>query len=190
MSDFVLPLHAIETLVQQVARSYTIQGVGYRPTTNQLLFFLLVWVSKKGNSSDLVSKEDAVAIQVQTIARHLAQWGETVSALRGQYTTGMINRTRAQRYEQEWELLRIQLQKAATITAQKYGRADLLDHAVSTALLNVFTMLQKLVDSEVLESTNNIVAFVQHEQGDTFRSAYDFSSPFYAYARRIVKYSD
>ena len=165
----------------RVVAASPIRADSYRPVAHQIFFFVLVWLVKQKvqfqHANDEVRDRDGVALdpdeideQVHRVAVHLAEWGEVVAGLKRQEV-------------QEWELLRIQMERAL---GRFGGRESDRDDALQNALLKIWSGLGRLIDANTLETTEDIVALVM-EHRDKLASGYDFNCPFYAYARRIAQ---
>jgi DNA-directed RNA polymerase specialized sigma24 family protein len=154
---------------------------GYRPVAPHIFFFALVWLVKRKvpfeqPSAGLVDSEglalDRAEVQtyVQRLAAHLSEWGATVTALQ-------------RRVAPEWELLRFQMQEA--LVRYNWPVQD-KDDALQDALLKFCGGLDRMPAAATLDAAPDLVALVVERRG-VFGNLYDFSSPLYAYARRIAQ---
>jgi DNA-directed RNA polymerase specialized sigma24 family protein len=151
---------------------------GYRPTPAQIVFFTLVWAAKLGvawqnaagplRAGSDVLPPALVEEHAAQVAGHLDGWGVAVSGL--------------QRGEaHEWELLRIQLDKALR------GRSpDQADDALQEALLTLYRMVSRMTPGDAIDRAVDVAAlaaacFPAHA------AAYRFDRPFYPYAKRIAE---
>ncbi len=176
MSDSATTALDLETICRQVSAVQKTNAGDFRPTSNQIHFFTLVWWLKKGGpippENPLPSQEaTAVTERADRVAQHLDEWGATVAGLK-------------QRDEKEWELLRIQMEKA--VKYYPCQPEELKADALQEALFKIFRLLDKMYDGRTLEETGDIVALVACAQ-DTLTNIYDFGSPFYAFAKRIAR---
>jgi DNA-directed RNA polymerase specialized sigma24 family protein len=176
MSKFGITLDEIEGLCHQVAARYAPASELFWPSANQIFFFTLVWLQKRRvtlqHSGDRLGGEAGanLADHVRQVAEHLDEWGATVSLLK-------------QREAKEWELLRIQMEKAL----RYYSCAsDLKAEALQEALVKIWALLDKMANGRELEESEDLVALVKDKRA-AWTNIYDFSSPFYAFAKRIAR---
>jgi len=157
---------------------------GYRATVSQTAFCVLVWAIKQGATCRHVTEvlhdkqghplsATVIHQHVEQVAQHLEEWG--------------IVLTKLQRKDaHEWELLRIQMTKAiARYNCPVQDKED----ALQDSLVKLWRMLDQAVQSDTLDRAENAAELVElmGREGVMMRSGYDFSSPFYSYARRMVE---
>lgn len=176
MSESVSIALDLETICHQVAAVQKTDAGGFRPTSNQIHFFTLVWWLKKRGpvppQTPLSGQQiSAVTERADQVAHHLDEWGTTVDGLK-------------QRDEKEWELLRIQMEKA--VKYYPCQPEELKADALQEGLFKVFRLLNKMYDGRTLEETGDITALVANAK-TTLTNIYDFGSPFYPFAKRIVR---
>jgi DNA-directed RNA polymerase specialized sigma24 family protein len=176
MPDSASIARDLATICHQVVVIQKTDTGRFRPTSNQIHFFTLVWWLKKRGSippeNPLPGQEvSAVTERAEQVAHHLDEWGATVAGLK-------------QRDEKEWELLRIQMEKA--VKYYPCRPEELKADALQEALFKIFGLLDKMCDGRTLEETGDIVALVADAQ-TTLTNIYDFGSPFYAFAKRIAR---
>jgi len=128
MPGSVITLAELETICCQAAATWPISPADYRPTAKQIYFFTLVWLLKRKvifqQAEDCLDNQTAASSdRAYQVAYHLDEWGGTVARLK-------------QREAKEWELLRIQMEKAIRYYySQPEGmQAD----ALQEALLKIF----------------------------------------------------
>jgi len=148
---------------------------GYRATSNQALFFFLVWASKQKNACDVSEQclncsTVVVENKIKDVLQYLDLCGQTVTGLR-------------QKEEKEWELLRIVLEKMAR---SQTGHNDARVEAVGNAMVKLLRILQSMPDSDLVEHLDAPFQFVA-ENRDQLKGIYDFSSPFYRYAGVVAR---
>jgi hypothetical protein len=111
----------LEALCHQAVAVQPASMDGHRPTPQQVFFFTLVWIVKTEKTLT-INREgehlgslrlnqldvDALRDHAHLVTRQLHEWGAVVAQLK-------------QGNDQEWELLRIQMEKAARDTARYYG---------------------------------------------------------------------
>lgn len=176
MSDTDIATANLETICRQAATASETVVEGYRPTANQVYFFTLVCLLKRGLSlppRDPLSDQDLAAVSGRAcqVACHLEEWGATVTGLkRGD--------------EREWELLRFQMEKA--VRYYPCQPEALKWDALQEALLKLFGLLDKMYDAPQLQATQDVVALVVKSRG-ALSNIYDFGSPFYAFAKRVAR---
>jgi DNA-directed RNA polymerase specialized sigma24 family protein len=177
MPDSAIAVAEFEAICRQAAVSPKTDSGDYRPTANQVFFFSLVWLQKrkvafKGPTDRLRGqKSTQLRSHARQVAHHLDEWGATVSRLKRREATA-------------WELLRVQLEKAIRRyhNQPETARAD----ALQEALLKIFQLLDKMIVAHDLDETRDIVSLVV-KQRSRLTNIYDFSSPFYPYAKQIVR---
>jgi hypothetical protein len=177
MPDSIITIAELEIICRQAATAQPVAAEDFRPTAPQIYFFTLVWLLKQKvlfqRPEDRLNGQTAAALRDHTheVARHLEAWGATITGLK-------------QREAKEWELLRIQMEKALSYyhCQQEALKAD----ALQEALLKIFGLLSKVVTGRRLEETEDMVALVLSTQS-SLTNIYDFSSPFYAFAKRIAR---
>jgi hypothetical protein len=176
MATSCITLTELESFCRQAATAQTAGAGNFLPTPKQVYFFTLIWLSKKGVTWDHVeampdSQEVTASLErVQQVTQHLAEWGAIITRLK-------------QKDEKEWELLRLQIEKA--VRCYPYISEDLRVEAVQNALLKIFILLDKMIAWPDLEM-RDIAHFVQRARGD-LTNLYDFGSPFYAFAKRLAR---
>jgi DNA-directed RNA polymerase specialized sigma24 family protein len=176
MPGSIITLAELETICCQAAATWPISPADYRPTVRQIYFFTLVWLLKRKvifqQADDCLDNQTAASSErAYQVAQHLDEWGGTVARLK-------------QREAKEWELLRIQMEKALRYYySQPEGmQAD----ALQEALLKIFELLNKMIDGRQLDETDDIVTLVVNSRA-SLTNIYDFGSPFYAFAKRIAR---
>jgi DNA-directed RNA polymerase specialized sigma24 family protein len=177
MSNFVITLAELETVCRHAATRQTAVTENFQPTTNQIYFFTLVWLLKRKvvfqRAEDNLNGQAAAQLpaHAQQVAHYLDAWGGIVAGLK-------------QRDAKEWELLRIQMEKAVRYyLGQPEGmQAD----ALQEALLKIFKLLSKMLDGRQLDEAENMVSLVLNTQA-SLTNIYDFGSPFYSFAKRIAR---
>ena len=152
-------------------------GIGnFRPTPKQVYFFTLLWLSKKAGAWQSVealpaSQNVSASLErAQQVTRHLAEWAPIIARLE-------------QKDEKEWDLLRLQLEKAV-----KYYPSiseELKLEAVQNSLMKLFILLDKMIPWPDLEGMD-IPRFVQSAR-PVLTNLYDFGTPFYAFAKRVAR---
>lgn len=196
MSPSISSITEIEVICRQAATPFQQGPLSYQATTKQIFFFILTWLKKKRvvfhELSLQASDGDAINItdQVCATSRNLGHWGPIISRLQWEMGAPLIDRDKQQQREREWELLRIQMEKAAGRKARAYGRFDLIDQVLEQTLLKLLEMLRKMITGEQIEAAGtpaDVVLLVEKAFDDVLRGTYDYSSPFYAYVKRIVQ---
>jgi hypothetical protein len=172
-----LPVADLAIRCRQIVALYQVPSMGYRPIPQHLFFFALVWSLKQRVAYlQRVGADASLAEPLEQIAQHLEVWGTAVSALK-------------EKDEHEWELLRIQIEKAVETAARDYqcqARTDVKAEAIGNGLTKVFEILHKLPAADTLEATADLIALAV-DRRDEFTNLYDFSSPFYPFVRRIAR---
>lgn len=152
---------------------------GYRPTPAQIAFFTLIWAARLGAHwqavvSPLMNGEGDMLspplVQEHTtqVAGQLDEWGAAVTGLQ-------------QRNAREWELLRIQLDKALR------GKSpDHADDALQEALITIFQMVHHMTPGDTIDSAADVAALAA-ASFPAHAAAYRFDRPFYPYAKRIAE---
>lgn len=177
MPGSVITVAELETICRQAAAMPPAAPGDFQPTTQQIYFFTLVWLLKKkvlfGRTEDHLDGQIVADLtdHAHTVAQHLAEWGATIAGLK-------------QREAKEWELLRIQMEKA--ISYYHCQSEELKADALQEALLKVFSLLSKMVAGRKLDETEDIVGLVVNTRLN-LTNIYDFSSPFYAFAKVIAR---
>lgn len=177
MPGSAITVAELETICRQAVAMQVAALADFRPTAQQVYFFTLVWLLKQKvrfeRAEDYLDDQIATDLidHAHTVAQHLAEWGATITGLR-------------QREAIEWELLRIQMEKAiGYYPCQAEGlKAD----ALQEALLKVFSVLNKMVAGRKLDETADMVGLVVNTRLN-LTNIYDFSSPFYAFAKVIAR---
>lgn len=177
MPGSVITVAELETICGHAAITPLATSADFQPTPRQIYFFTLVWLLKRkvlfGRAEDYLDGQLATDLtdHAHTVAQHLAEWGTTITGLK-------------RREAKEWELLRIQMEKAIRYYhCQSEGvKAD----ALQEALLKVFNLLNKMVAGRELDEAEDIVSLVVNTRLN-LTNIYDFSSPFYAFAKRIAR---
>jgi DNA-directed RNA polymerase specialized sigma24 family protein len=165
-----------ETICRQAAAAQEPGTGNDRASDNQVYFFALVWWLKKGGHlppPNPLSDPDITAVteRAKTVVQHLSEWGAVVSSLQ-------------QRDEKEWEMLRIQMDRA--IRYYPCHPPQLKADALQEALMKVFRVLHKMPDGRTLDETHDMMALVLKARQD-LTNIYDFGSPFYAFAKRVTR---
>src|SRR5262245_6139499 len=107
MATSYITLTELESLCHQATMAQKAGTGDFRPTPKQVYFFTLVWLSKKALAWQEVealpaSQNVSASIErAQQVTQHLAEWGPIITRLK-------------QKDEKEWELLRLQLEKAVS----------------------------------------------------------------------------
>lgn len=177
MPSSAITVAELETICRQAAAAQPADPGDFQPTARQTYFFTLVWLLKREvlfrRAEDHLNGQIATDLSdhAHTVAQHLAEWGATITGLK-------------QRETKEWELLRIQMEKAISYYhCQSEGlKAD----ALQEALLKVFVLLNKMDAGRKLDETEDIVSLVVNTRLN-LTNIYDFSSPFYAFAKVIAR---
>jgi DNA-directed RNA polymerase specialized sigma24 family protein len=177
MSDAVMTIAGLKTLCCRVAAPGKAANGDFGPTANQIYFFMLVWLLKQKvtfqQADDYLDDQNTEELlhRAQQVATHLDAWGATVAELK-------------RREAKEWELLRIQMEKAISYyyCHDQVVKAD----ALQEALLKIFRLLDKMIGGHKLNETEDMVSFVVNARAD-LTNIYDFGSPFYAFAKRIAR---
>jgi DNA-directed RNA polymerase specialized sigma24 family protein len=175
MADTIITPTELKIICRQAAASQKMGMAGFEPTARQVYFLILVWLSKKNKTGqcveELLAGQDVTILseRAQQVAYHLGEWGATVSKLK-------------QGDEKEWELLRLQLEKVVRYypCSSKEAKAE----ALQKSLVKLFDLLYKMAPWSELEKMD-VAAFVLNHR-TTLTNLYDFGSPFYAYAKRLV----
>lgn len=171
-----------QSLATSVAMSPAVSG--YRPTISQIAYFALVWATKQGAACRHVAEVlhdkqghalsvELVQQHIEQVSKHLAEWGSVLTKLQ-------------RKDAHEWELLRIQMEKAiARYHCPEQDKED----ALHDALIKVWRMVDQAVGGQALDTVENATELVEFmgREDRMMRGGYDFSSPFYSYARRMVE---
>ena len=177
MSGLVITVAEVETICRQAAATPATAPGEFQPTVQQIYFFTLVWLLKRKvvfqRAEDRLNGQEAAQLPayVYQVAHYLDEWGGIVAGLK-------------QRDAKEWELLRIQMEKAIRYyLGQPEGmRAD----ALQEALLKIFKLLSKMLDGRQIDEADNLVTLVLNSRAN-LTNIYDFGSPFYSFAKRIAR---
>lgn len=149
---------------------------GYRPTPAQVAFFTLIWAAKLGVAWQEIGALRAAgdALPAALVQEHAAQitghldgWGAVVTGLQ-------------QGDGREWELLRIQIEKALR------RRAPDADDAQQETLLTLFRMVSRMTPGDAIDCAADVAALAAACY-PAHAAAYRFDRPFYPYARRIAE---
>lgn len=175
------------------------EGYGYRPTAQELFFFVLIWLVKQGmpcrDRMDVVKDRKGVPYYAKTIDERCdIVAGNMVGQLERSGPApaedddppGQLDILGAGRAilelkignEIEWQLLRIQMVNSL----RRRGVAeDDRDDAIQNALIKILAMLRKMPDAAFIDHCEDILGLLHEVPA---RSLYDFGVPFYAYANR------
>lgn len=175
MASSAVTVAALGEICRQVVATQSERNGDFRATVNQVYFFTLVRLQKQGlhfqKGEDLLDGQAVKDLtgQAQIAAEHLIEWRETVTALK-------------QNDPLEWELLRIQMDKALKSFVSPHA-----GDALQNALIKVFELLAKIPDPDwaALETANVITLVV--EKRTHLTNIYDFRSPFYAFAKLVAR---
>jgi hypothetical protein len=171
-----LTLIDLEMICHQIAAQQEAGIDAFQPTPKQLYFFTLVWLLKKRpqwqHPEELLVGQDVSTLteRARLVAQHLGDWGAVMTRLR-------------QLDAKEWELLRIQVEKAIKYypSYPKEVKAD----SLQSALLKLFDLLNKMISWSALEEADIPALVLQIHPHLT--NLYDFGSPFYAFAKRVTR---
>lgn len=171
----------VENFASEIALD-TVDSERYSPMEKQIFFFTSVKLVKEKvtleSRESLLPKPKYADIRtyMKSVKSNLDKWGDVVAALQ-------------ERNELEWELLRLQMEKAVNSIAARYAcsqRITLKQEALARSLLKVLEITEKMPRARVINSEADVVAFVVRIQ-DKLTSIYDFKNSFYAYASVIAQ---